>query len=88
MLRNIFKKQVRFNSNFTAFKSALHPEVNEYFLDETKNPNKLHVSLKNINPLFEKSAENLNKELKELYEDDLILKIPYLSYILLRTTPK
>lgn len=74
MLRNIFKKQVRFNSNFSAFKSALHPEVNEYFLDETKNPNKLHVSLKNINPLFEKSAENLNKELKELYEDDLILK--------------
>ncbi|KAL6934803.1 uncharacterized protein HGUI_02871 [Hanseniaspora guilliermondii] len=90
MLRNIFKNQVRFNSSFNGFKSALHPEVNDYFSDETKNPNKSYVPLKNINYLFEKSLSNLTNELKEFHDEDLALKYndPSVIYDFENTIPK
>lgn len=90
MLRRILKNQVRFNSSFSGFKSTLHPEVNDYFLNETKNPNSSHVPLKNINSLFEKSVNNLTNELKEFHNEDLALKYndPSVIYDFENTIPK
>lgn len=90
MLRQVLKKQVRFNSTSAVFKSTLHPKVNEYFLDDSKHPDQSKVPFEKVNSLFELSSKNLKNELKELDGGDLVVEYNHPSniYDFENTTPK